>query len=1066
MLLVAGPGYGKSSAIEDALELGGHRSIWLSCGEAVREPARLLSELVERARAAVPGLGDVVGDALNAPLERIDVTGATSAFVVDIERLLVEPLVIVLDDAENLEGADAALAVVDRLLNVRGVPLSLAIASRVPLPLRLSKLRASGELLELGRPELIFTPGEIEQVLKLRRGGAVSEAEVTSVQRASQGWPIVVALTGTAPESARASGPLPRRDLFRYLAEEVLGRLDEDTRAVMVDSSVPAALTPALAEDLGLPPAFTAEAEASGLFRRTDDSGGGRYHPLFHAFLRERLLELRTAAERQSLHARVAASLSAAGEQEESIEHWLAAERFEEALESMATAGPQMVRVSPGRVASYIAALPAELRESPDCLYLEAQLRGGAGDHEGALAPFRAAAAGFRASGQPEREWLSRLFLADTLIFTGAFDEVSEVAEGWEEVEGPAGFIAAALGWFKLIALATTGRLKAAQEVRERLQGIPEASAQFGFLDAMAHAGTAVAGGDPDAALSLLRSAAEELELGDPYGRMPYVLGTMLCLIRVTGQQDRALVWLDRCEEESERVGMSFATQDFRLQRASLLARGGDLAAAEVELARAGKREGGGWGGIYQADAEACVAIAQGEVAEAGAAARRAVESGSRAPLPWRVLTCMEMADVLCEAGAPEVALEAIERTREVLDTEFPGESGRFYRAWLFASSARVRHRMGQTESAREDLARAWEQAGDQAASLVRAQWPSIGPVLRDALAEGAIRPEAAIPAMQEALPAGEALVAMIDHPEAAVRRPALIAAIGADHPAVVTELGALSEDADVDVARAAQVARERLRSRPPNLRVELFGGFRVKRAGWEIDESTWKRPMAARVVRFLLIHGPDPLPEDALFEAFWGDRPSDAARQHLAVAVSRARKVLDLPDSEQSLIESRERVYRLALGAGDRVDVWEFERAAGKALATQGEERRRALEHAARLWSGEPLPQDRYAEWSFAWRERLAAIHGDVLTALLESYELAGEAHQSIHTARALLEIDPGNERAHRVLMLAYARTGRTSHALRQYLECRRALVDELGIEPSEQTSEIQARILTGEAV
>ena len=49
---------------------------------------------------------------------------------------------------------------------------------------------------------------------------------------------------------------------------------------------------------------------------------------------------------------------------------------------------------------------------------------------------------------------------------------------------------------------------------------------------------------------------------------------------------------------------------------------------------------------------------------------------------------------------------------------------------------------------------------------------------------------------------------------------------------------------------------------------------------------------------------------------------------------------------------------------------------------------------------------------------------------------------------------------------MLAYARTGRTSYALRQYLECRRALIDELGIEPSEQTSEIQARILTGEPV
>jgi hypothetical protein len=36
----------------------------------------------------------------------------------------------------------------------------------------------------------------------------------------------------------------------------------------------------------------------------------------------------------------------------------------------------------------------------------------------------------------------------------------------------------------------------------------------------------------------------------------------------------------------------------------------------------------------------------------------------------------------------------------------------------------------------------------------------------------------------------------------------------------------------------------------------------------------------------------------------------------------------------------------------------------------------------------------------------------------------------------------------------------------LRQYLECRRALVVELGVEPSAETSAIQARILAGEPV
>jgi hypothetical protein len=49
---------------------------------------------------------------------------------------------------------------------------------------------------------------------------------------------------------------------------------------------------------------------------------------------------------------------------------------------------------------------------------------------------------------------------------------------------------------------------------------------------------------------------------------------------------------------------------------------------------------------------------------------------------------------------------------------------------------------------------------------------------------------------------------------------------------------------------------------------------------------------------------------------------------------------------------------------------------------------------------------------------------------------------------------------------MTAFARTSRTSHALRQFLECRHALVTQLGVEPSAQTSAVQARILAGEPV
>jgi DNA-binding SARP family transcriptional activator len=224
---------------------------------------------------------------------------------------------------------------------------------------------------------------------------------------------------------------------------------------------------------------------------------------------------------------------------------------------------------------------------------------------------------------------------------------------------------------------------------------------------------------------------------------------------------------------------------------------------------------------------------------------------------------------------------------------------------------------------------------------------------------------------------------------------------------------------------------------------------------------------MAARVVRLLLTVGAVAVPEDVLFEAFWPDRDADSARQHLAVAVSRARKVLDLPGAAESVIDARERTYRLRLREGsDSVDSAEFEHTADRALAAGARERPAALERAAALWTGEPLPEDRYATWSSAWRNRLTDTYARVLNALVEHHAASGRHDDVIRTAQSLLAFEPLNEDAHRRLMAAYARSGRTSFALRQYLECRRALVVDLGVEPSEETSSLQARILAGEPV
>jgi len=175
---------------------------------------------------------------------------------------------------------------------------------------------------------------------------------------------------------------------------------------------------------------------------------------------------------------------------------------------------------------------------------------------------------------------------------------------------------------------------------------------------------------------------------------------------------------------------------------------------------------------------------------------------------------------------------------------------------------------------------------------------------------------------------------------------------------------------------------------------------------------------------------------------------------------------VIDPPGTEASAIESTDRTYRLVLGERDVVDAEAFRSAAEIALARTDEERMALLEHARSLWGGEPLPEERYSDWTTDYRERLIDRYTAVLAALVGMHEADGAHVEAAAVARELVDLDELNEGGHRALITAYARAGRTGYALRQFLECRRALVEQLGVEPSEATSRLQARLLAGEPV
>ncbi len=1032
--------------------------------------------IVRSVAAATPGASDALAERLAAAPEGIDHVAAIRELIAELSRLLVDPLVLVVDDAEHLDGAAVPLRLLGELIRAEVALLHVAVASRRPLEVRVAKPRAAGRLTELGASDLALDTEECAALLRARGASNPSPEWVEEVMRATQGWPLGVALAaGVGEGPARTADPdtalgslrsIP--DLRSYFSEELLDSLQPELRQAAITAAVPIVVTPEVAAALELGEDPGARLERAGLLVRHpgDDPRTFGYHPLLREFLLERLHEERADRERRRLNARVASAI-ADSQPIEAVEHWLAAEEWAAAVAVIESLGPGMLRTAPILMANWLSRLPPDVRRLPTIRLFQGQLEWGAGQHERAVPHLREAVAGHRRAQDAEREWLSRFFLAEALFSAGPFEELLELAEGWETPGTPRAKVAAAgVAWYTVLALTALGRGEEADRLAAQLRRDPKTAARFSYLADLASLMVDLAAGGAETALVPLHATIRDLELHDPQGRLAVLLSIIGLVHLDIGEVAMAMESFERCQQESERLGLGFVARDAHLQRATLLAEQGELDAAELELRRAGTHEGTGWRGVSRHTAAAEVASARGDAQEAIAEAQRALVRVRAGLVCYRVWAAIAMAIVLAKSGSPDLAGSAVDDALSVLDQHFPAERGRYHRARLIATRAWLEHEAGRREAAARALKRCWEEAGDRAHLLARAHWRTLRPILWDALAEGELDPDSVLPALDRAFPRGEALITFTDHPHAAVRAAALSAALVSNHPTVLSRLQELVDDPDDQLASTAVATRERLRRSPPPIRFALLGGFRVVRAGWPIDSSAWGRPADARLVRFLLAHPGQPVPEDLIFEALWPGKAQGSARRSLQVAVSRVRGVVDLPGTQTSVIESGDRAYRLALRARDSLDADEFQAAADLALGAQCADRGASLKRARSLWGGEPLPEERYSDWATAYRESLVDRYIAVLTALVELCARAGEHDAAAALARELVDLDSLNEGGHRALITAYARAGRTGHALRQYLECRRALIGELGIEPAEETSRLQALILAGEPV
>jgi ATP/maltotriose-dependent transcriptional regulator MalT/DNA-binding SARP family transcriptional activator len=1047
--LVAGAGYGKTVLVEQALE--GRTTAWMSCRFRDLEVDRLLVDALQAIRRAVPGAADVLLESVGAGGAPLSPIGLTRAMLDELEALLVEPLVFVLDDAEQLAEARPVLDLLEQLLETEHERIRFVLCTRRPLPLRVARAQATGRVSIINESELAFSAEETAALLAMQLGRTPTDDEVTDTMQATLGWPLGVALG--------ASIGNPTGGIARFLAEEVLAGLDPELRSAMLASSAVEEITPAMAEALDLPSDLGYRLGRLGVLLRPV---AGRpdaiaYHPLLRDHLRETWEGEVDPATRASVLSRAAAQLMREGRTTQAIDAWLAAGQPEPALDAIYAQAIGLVRTSQRGVQAWLSLLPPEVADDPRAAAVAGRLAATEGRHEDAVALLRRAAEALA----PDEASPAATVAAESLYWLGRVPDGLQLLESLERPD------AAAQTW-RSVLLGSSGRLEEAAAQLQRVERLPDATMAAG-LRALAEFYIGLPDGRHDEIVQLLRRRLEALSDDHRAAHRPEYLAAFVAFtLADSGRPDEAVGWTDVLLAEASRSGLpSFVTAETHALRAWLLASAGRE--AEAELALGAIRElppPDGWApGIAESAMAACL-LARGERAAAQALAEQARAHVATAPLPFRNIIELMVIRVLAEATSPARGIDQATQTLAWLTETYGEAHGSHHRARALALRAWARSLAGDLEGAGADLRDALEVAGTGAPAVLRVEWPRIADLVTELLARDLLDPAVTLGAAERAFPGGQELIDFAEHPSAPVRALAARSLGSSGHPRAEALLEALCADDDPQVAAAAHAARAAGRRSPPPRTFTLFGAFSLRRGDWPVDERAWGRPTTARLVRVLLAQRGAFLPEEALTEALWPDKPPKSARASVQVAVSRARAVIDGPNAEQSAIQYSERAYRLVLDGRDRVDTELFAAAAEAALADTGPARLRLLEHAASLWLGEPMPEERYSDWAAEWREDLTATYQRVLWSLAELRGRAGDHAGAAAAAGRLVALDPLDEGAQRLLIAAHARAGNRARALRQYLACRKELIDTLGLEPAEETRALQRRVLAGQPV
>lgn len=242
----------------------------------------------------------------------------------------------------------------------------------------------------------------------------------------------------------------------------------------------------------------------------------------------------------------------------------------------------------------------------------------------------------------------------------------------------------------------------------------------------------------------------------------------------------------------------------------------------------------------------------------------------------------------------------------------------------------------------------------------------------------------------------------------------------------------------------------------PAKIIIRTLGKIQVKVSGRILTTRDWMT-QSVRDFFLLIVSHPEGVTKEAIGEILWPNSTANELRLRFKNSIYRVRRALG---SDVILFENDTYFFNKDLDY--EFDVELFLDLIKKLDASQDlEQKMTQIRNVLRVYKGIFLPEIS-SPWVATEREFLHKKHHSVLIeAARVSFEL-GYYDQAISFSQRVIASDQLDENAYRMAMRSYAAIGNQAGIVKEYERCRRAINDELGTPPSQQTRQLYELLIT----